>query len=271
MKELTSVNNPVVKDAADLKQKKNRAEQNAFLVEGLRSVEEAVSYGTVRQLFVLAAAKTPDEARMQAIVGQAAAAGADLYSVSEQVMKKIADTETPQALTAVVTKQTSSLDELTALGGTILVLDRIGDPGNLGTMIRTADAAGVSGVVLLSGCTDAFAPKAVRSTMGSLLHIPVAEGVSEDDFISWAEGSGYQLLATCLEGAGNLYHTDLQGRVAVVIGSEASGVSDSLLAAAAKKVFIPMEGRAESLNAAVAAGVVLFECLRQRVAGNGKL
>lgn len=137
MKELTSVNNPVVKDAADLKQKKNRAEQNAFLVEGLRSVEEAVSYGTVRQLFVLAAAKTPDEARMQAIVGQAAAAGADLYSVSEQVMKKIADTETPQALTAVVTKQTSSLDELTALGGTILVLDRIGDPGNLGTMIRT--------------------------------------------------------------------------------------------------------------------------------------
>ena len=265
MKELTSVNNPVVKDAADLKQKKNRAEQNAFLVEGLRSVEEAVSYGTVRQLFVLAAAKTPDEARMQAIVGQAAAAGADLYSVSEQVMKKIADTETPQALTAVVTKQTSSLDELTALGGTILVLDRIGDPGNLGTMIRTADA------VLLSGCTDVFAPKAVRSTMGSLLHIPVAEGVSEDDFIIWAEGSGYQLLATCLEGAGNLYQTDLQGRVAVVIGSEASGVSDSLLAAAAKKVFIPMEGRAESLNAAVAAGVVLFECLRQRVAGNGKL
>lgn len=184
---------------------------------------------------MLAAAKTPDEARMQAIVGQAAAAGADLYSVSEQVMKKIADTETPQALTAVVTKQTSSLDELTALGGTILVLDRIGDPGNLGTMIRTADAAGISGVVLLSGCTDVFAPKAVRSTMGSLLHIPVAEGVSEDDFIIWAEGSGYQLLATCLEGAGNLYQTDLQGRVAVVIGSEASGVSDSLLAAAAKK------------------------------------
>lgn len=271
MKELTSVNNPIVKEAADLKQKKHRAERNAFLVEGLRSVEEAVNYGIVRQLFVLATAKTPDEARRQAIVGQAAAAGAELYSVSEQVMKKISDTETPQALTAVVCKQTASLDDMAALGGTILVLDRIGDPGNLGTMIRTADAAGVSGVVLLAGCTDVFAPKAVRSTMGSLLHIPVVEGVSEDDFISWANGSDYQLLATCLEDAGSLYQTDLQGRVAVIIGSEAAGVSESLLVAAAKKVFIPMEGRAESLNAAVAAGVVLFECLRQRVAGRGKL
>lgn len=81
----------------------------------------------------------------------------------------------------------------------MLVLDRIGDPGNLGTMIRTADAAGISGVVLLAGCTDIFAPKAVRSTMGSLLHIPVAEGICEADFISWARKNGYEIAVTCLE------------------------------------------------------------------------
>ena len=179
-------------------------------------------------------------------------------------MKKIADTETPQALTAVVARQSAALEELAAAGGVVLVLDRIGDPGNLGTMIRTADAAGISGVVLLAGCTDIFAPKAVRSTMGSLLHIPVAEGICEADFISWARKNGYEIAVTCLENADSLYQTDLQGPVA-------EGVSDGLLEAAVKKVFIPMEGQAESLNAAVAAGIVMFECLRQRLAGKGKL
>ena len=135
----------------------------------------------------------------------AAAEGVELYEVTEPVMKKIADTETPQALTAVVAKQSAALEELAAAGGIVLVLDRIGDPGNLGTMIRTADAAGISGVVLLAGCTDIFAPKAVRSTMGSLLHIPVAEGICEADFISWARKNGYEITVTCLENADSLY------------------------------------------------------------------
>ena len=264
MKELSSVSNPIVKAAAELKQKKYRTEQQAFLVEGMRSVEEAVNCGIVKQLFVLKGSKTASE-RQAAIIAAAAAEGVELYEVTEPVMKKIADTETPQALTAVVAKQSAALEELAAAGGIVLVLDRIGDPGNLGTMIRTADAAGISGVVLLAGCTDIFAPKAVRSTMGSLLHIPVAEG------ICWARKNGYEITVTCLENADSLYQTDLQGPVAVVVGSEAEGVSDGLLEAAVKKVFIPMEGQAESLNAAVAAGIVMFECLRQRLAGKGKL
>ena len=270
MKELSSVSNPIVKAAAELKQKKYRTEQQAFLVEGMRSVEEAVNCGVVKQLFVLKGTKTAS-ARQAAIIAAAAAEGVELYEVTESVMKKIADTETPQALTAVVARQSAALEELAAAGGIVLVLDRIGDPGNLGTMIRTADAAGISGVVLLAGCTDIFAPKAVRSTMGSLLHIPVAEGICEADFISWARKNGYEIAVTCLENADSLYQTDLQGPVAVVVGSEAEGVSDGLLEAAVKKVFIPMEGEAESLNAAVAAGIVMFECLRQRLAGKGKL
>mgnify|MGYP000008922161 FL=1 len=270
MKELSSVSNPIVKAAAELKQKKYRTEQQAFLVEGMRSVEEAVNCGIVKQLFVLKGTKTAS-ARQAAIIAAAAAEGVELYEVTEPVMKKIADTETPQALTAVVAKQSAALEELAAAGGIVLVLDRIGDPGNLGTMIRTADAAGISGIVLLAGCTDIFAPKAVRSTMGSLLHIPVAEGICEADFISWARKNGYEITVTCLENADSLYQTDLQGPVAVVVGSEAEGVSDGLLEAAVKKVFIPMEGQAESLNAAVAAGIVMFECLRQRLAGKGKL
>lgn len=233
MKELSSVSNPIVKAAAELKQKKYRTEQQAFLVEGMRSVEEAVNCGIVKQLFVLKGSKTAS-ARQTAIIVAAAAEGVELYEVTEPVMKKIADTETPQALTAVVARQSAALEEL-------------------------------------AGCTDIFAPKAVRSTMGSLLHIPVAEGICEADFISWARKNGYEIAVTCLENADSLYQTDLQGPVAVVVGSEAEGVSDGLLEAAVKKVFIPMEGQAESLNAAVAAGIVMFECLRQRLAGKGKL
>lgn len=269
MRELTSVVNPVVKTAADLKQKKYRAEQNAFLAEGLRSVEEAVNCGHVRQIFVLSGVAMTK--RQKAIIEMAAAAGVELYAVTEQVMKKIADTETPQAMTAVVTRPESSLEDLKAAGGNLLVLDRISDPGNLGTMIRTADAAGFNGVVLLSGCADAFAPKVVRSTMGSLLHLPVVENVEADVFLKWAQTNGYELLVTYLEDADNLYQTDMSGRLALVIGNEATGVTKELLRAVSKKVYIPMEGKAESLNAAVAAGVVMFECLRQRLAGKGKL
>ena len=100
---------------------------------------------------------------------------------------------------------------------------------------------------------------------------PVAEGICEAEFISWERKNGYEIAVTCLENADSLYLTDLQSPIAVVVGSEAEGVSDGLLEAAVKKVFIPMEGQAESLNAAVAAGIVMFECLRQRLAGKGKL
>lgn len=271
MKELISVSNPIVKAAADLKQKKYRNEQQAFLVEGLRFVEDVVQCELVRQLFVLHEFEEIESARVNRVVELAVLKGAEVYAVSEAVMKKIADTETPQALTAVATKPQTTLDVLSKSKKQLLVLDRIADPGNLGTMIRTADAAGVGGVVLLAGCTDAFAPKVARSTMGSLLHIPIVEGISETDFLQWIQSCGYELLVTCLEDAENLYQTDLKGKIAMVIGSEANGASAGLLAAASKKVYIPMEGKAESLNAAVAAGAVMFECLRQRLADSGKL
>lgn len=147
----------------------------------------------------------------------------------------------------------------------LLVLDRVGEPGNIGTMLRTADAAGIGGLVLLKGCADIYAPKTVRSSMGSLFHIPVLSGVSEQEFISTGKRAGYDILVTCLDGADNLYKADLSGRIAFVMGNEAGGVSETLLAQADKKVYIPMAGRAESLNVAMAAGIVMFEALRRKV------
>ena len=259
--ELTGLQNPQVKAAAELKQKKYRQQQGLFLAEGLRTVEEAVHSKTVVSIFYTAI----DDDRTRCVLEEAAAQQLKLYCVSDAVMKKIADTETPQGIIAVCKVQDVTLDKLLSKGEMLLVLDRVGDPGNLGTMLRTADAAGIGGVVLLKGCVDIYAPKTVRSSMGSLFHVPVVSGVAEDKFIAEAKDAGYELLVTSLEGADNLYKADLGGRIAFVMGNEAGGVSASLLERADKRVFIPMAGRAESLNVAMAAGIVMFEALRRRL------
>ncbi len=259
--ELTGLQNPQVKSAAELKQKKYRQQQGLFLAEGLRTVEEAVASKTVVSIFYTAI----EDDRTRSVLEEAAAQQLKLYCVSDAVMKKIADTDTPQGIIAVCKMQNVTLDKLLSKGEMLLVLDRVGDPGNLGTMLRTADAAGIGGVVLLKGCVDIYAPKTVRSSMGSLFHVPVVSGIGEDNFIAEAKDAGYELLVTSLEGADNLYKADLGGRIAFVMGNEAGGVSANLLERADKRVFIPMAGRAESLNVAMAAGVVMFEALRRRL------
>lgn len=259
--EITGLQNPVVKAAAELKQKKYRQQQGLFLAEGLRTVEEAVRYGRVKSIFYTAI----EDERTRSVLEEAAAKQVQLICVSEAVLKKIADTETPQGVIAVCEMGKFSVEDLLATGQMLLVLDRVGDPGNIGTMLRTADAAGLGGLVLLKGSADIYAPKTVRASMGSLFHLPVVSGVSEAEFVSSARKAGYELLVTCLDGADNLYKADLRGRLAFVMGNEANGVTESLLEVADKRVFIPMQGRAESLNVAMAAGVVMFEALRQRL------
>lgn len=257
--ELTGLQNPLVKAAAELKQKKYRQQRGEFLAEGLRTVEEAVAFKAAQQIFYTA---TEDERTLQ-LLEQVASMQLKLTCVSEAVMKKIADTETPQGIIAVCRMQEQPLEQLLASGKLLLVLDRVGDPGNIGTMLRTADAAGVGGIILLKGTADIYAPKTVRSSMGSLFHVPVLSGVAEQEFIDNAKKAGYQLLVTALDGADNLYQADLKGRLAFVMGNEAGGVSASLLQQADKRVFIPMRGKAESLNVAMAAGIVMFEAMRR--------
>ncbi len=257
--ELTGLQNRNVVAAAELKQKKYRQQQGMFLAEGLRTAEEAVAVGRAEKIFYTPA----EDERTRAVLEQAAAGNAELYCVSENVMKKIADTKTPQGIAAVCRIKNTPLEELLAGGGLLLVLDRVGDPGNIGTMLRTADAAGIGGVVLLKGCADIYSPKTVRSSMGSLFHVPVCDGISEEEFVREARQAGYNILVTALDGADSLYEADLGGRVAFVMGNEAGGVTETLLRQADRRVYIPMRGRAESLNVAMAAGIVMFETLRR--------
>ena len=145
--ELTGLQNPMVKAAAELKQKKYRQQQGLFLAEGLRTVEEAVRYGAVQSIFYTAI----EDDRTRAVLEEAAAKQIKLVCVSDKVLKKIADTETPQGIIAVCEMRSKRFDDFLASGKMLLVLDRVTDPGNIGTMLRTADAAGVGGLLLLQG------------------------------------------------------------------------------------------------------------------------
>lgn len=257
--ELTAVKNPRVMAAAELKQKKYREKAGMFLAEGLRSAEEALAACAVESVFYTGA----ESARLKACLETAEAMGVRLYKVSETVLEKIADTKTPQGIVAVCRMKFCSLDDIFRCGGMLLALDRIADPGNLGTILRNADAAGACGVVLLSGCADLYSPKAVRASMGSVFHVPAVWGVSEDELFESARKAGYTVAATCLSGAESLYNAELAEKTVLVMGSEGAGVSGSILSRAGQRLYIPMPGAAESLNVAVASGIFLFEFARR--------
>lgn len=283
MELITSVNNQRVKEVANLKQKKFRAESGTFFAEGLRAVNEALQYADVTDLFFV---KT-EESKLGEVIKHAEEKGVRLYQVDDKVMAKLSDTKTPQGVLAVIRMPATRLQQLqpafvakkrsvgngndtaTALpdvdnNAPVVILDRIQDPGNLGTVIRTADAAGAMGIILLEGCVDAFSPKVVRASMGSLFHLPVVQEVSAEEALTWCYGHGYEPAATAMTGASNLYKTDLSRKMAFILGNEANGVSEELQAAAETRLFIPMAGLAESMNVAMAAGIILFEGLRQR-------
>jgi TrmH family RNA methyltransferase len=258
---LESVANPCVKKMAQLLQKKYRQESGDFLVEGLRAVEEAVDSARVKALFFV---QTEDRRTLE-LLDRAEAKGVCLYQTNALVIAKLCDTMAPQGMVACVQQDTCTLKQLAEQKqqGPVVVVDRLQDPGNMGTLIRTADAVGAAGIILLQGTVDVFSPKVVRSSMGSLFHVKLCGPVSGTEMTEWCREQGYRLAATTLENSRSIYDSDLTGRLALIIGNEANGVSNQLLQQAELQLHIPMPGRAESLNAAQAAGIILFESMRQ--------
>ncbi len=295
MELITSVNNQRVKEVANLKQKKYRTESGTFFAEGLRAVQEAVQYADVTELFyteaeagrldevLKAAGNVPADTKEKSgnmnnvnhnNAGTAkkrneAANGIRMYQVDEKVMAKLSDTKAPQGVLAVIRTPEQNLRQLrpgTASDNNapVIILDRVQDPGNLGTIIRTADAVGALGLILLEGCVDAYSPKVVRASMGSLFHLPVVQDVTAEEALTWCYRNGYEPAATALKNAQNVYKADISKKMAFLFGNEANGVAEELQAAAETRLFIPMTGLAESMNVAMAAGIILFEGLRQR-------
>ena len=265
MERLTSVQNPLIKELSRLADRKGRLESGCFLAEGVRLVGEALASGApvVRLL--------ADDAGWPALEAMLALhPGPEPIRVTSEILAKLSDTRSPQGIIAVVRLRESALGRTGGAGWLagrprrILALERVQDPGNVGTMIRTADACGFDRVVLSADSADPWQPKVLRATMGSIWHV---DPVIVPDLVEAAAAvreTGVRILAAHPRNAAPCWETDLADGVMVVIGNEANGLSEAMLALADRAVMVPMAGRAESLNAASAASMLLYESLRQR-------
>jgi TrmH family RNA methyltransferase len=262
---ITSSQNKFVKMAASLKEKKYRDELDLFVVEGVRLVEEAArSNWQVEACIYIAEAK--EDARTQELLLLLQSQNCRTIEVSAAIYGKITEVKQPQGIMAVMKKCVYQLNDFLAdiEKPFFVVLDEVQDPGNVGTIIRTAAAAGCTGVILTKGCADVFAAKVVRASMGSLFHVPLFTGLIQKEVITYLNKYGIAILATSLESSTIYFKTDFNKPVAVVFGNEGSGVSNQLLEEAKGRLHIPLLGNVESLNVAASAAVILYEAVRQR-------
>lgn len=255
---------PRVRAAQKLAKKAARFDTGLFLVEGPQAVGEALQW---RPDVVVELYATPTALEKHSSLGkEAMAAGVDVTFVTEAVLDAIADTVTPQGIVAVCRQFPTSVKDILRSGDDaprlIAILEEVRDPGNAGTIIRVADAAGADAVILTGRSVDPWHPKVVRATTGSLFHLPVATGVQLDSVIERAHGVGIQIVAADIKGD-DLLSARSSGALAAptawLFGNEARGLDDDKLALADRAVSVPIYGRAESLNLATAAAVCLFE------------
>lgn len=266
MEQITSLTNTKVKLAISLQQKKYRDKHQLFLLEGIRNAEMAITKDiNVNMCFVTD--KALENERSQQILAKL---NCPIYHVSEHIYQKISDTTSPQGLMLIIPQQNLTLDDFLANSTNkdsfYLVLDRLQDPGNLGTIIRTADAMGANGIICLAGTADIYAPKVVRSAMGSLFNIPIVTKIYENDFLTTTDKYQLKLFATALDSTAKAsWNINYPKNCAIILGNEANGVSDSLLNIIDTKIYIPMRGNAESLNVANAASMIMYEYCRQNI------
>ena len=262
VKEVTSLANPIIKDIKALANKKEREETRSFIAEGLKLVIDALDLGwTIKTLVYAKAAKGKTQVEQVAL--KTVATGGLVLEVSEKVLSAITRRDNPQMVVGVFEQRYANLrDVKPVLGETYVALDRVRDPGNLGTIIRTADAAGASGVILVGETTDPFSLETVRATMGSVFAMPLMRA-NVSDFIKWQKAAGVQLAATHLAGAVDYRTIDYRKKpVVILMGNEQAGLPEELAREATALARIPQQGRADSLNLAIATGIMLFEARR---------
>jgi len=265
MKRITSVDNHIYKSAAQLKQKKYRDEQGKYLIEGPNLIREALQNGGMIEQIIRS-----EEFMLEALLEERihlTETDAPTAVMSSGLFRKLSETENPQGILAVVKKGIYKVEEFFRPGpgsSNIIVLDRLQDPGNIGTILRTADAAGYMGAILLKGTADIYSPKIVRAAAGSLFRLPVLAADTPGEVTALLRRYRKNIICTTPNCTGLYYDADLREDAAVIIGNEGNGICKEFLDQADMLVKIPMEGTIESLNAAVSAGILMYESVRQR-------
>lgn len=264
---VSSLQNAGVKEVVKLRQRSHRDDHALLIVEGYREVKRALDnrVSVLKLFFCPALYQGKNE---PALVARCAAAGVPLFECTEPVFRKIAYRDRPEGLLALCPQVRRTLADLQLPPNPfVVVAEHIEKPGNLGTMLRTADAAGVDALVVCDRCTDVNNPNVVRASIGTLFTVPVAEASSADT-LAWLKQHGIRALAASPHATKNYTEVDMTGPLAVVVGAEQFGLSDAWLDGADELVRIPMRGQADSLNVAAAATILLYEVVRQR--GGGK-
>jgi RNA methyltransferase, TrmH family len=260
---ITSAANPLVRRIRLLADRKHRRRESAFVVQGIQPVWQAVEAGADVEVLVVA----PDllrHAGAAAMVAEQESAGRPVARLSAALFTRLADREGPSGLAAIVRSAPRSLADLRpGQDAVFAALHEVGNPGNLGTIVRTASAAGAAGVILIGASADPHDPAAVKASMGALFTVPVATVATGEEFLRWAAGNGITVVATSGLAGLSIWDADLRPPLALLLGSEGAGLPADLLDGAGLRVAIPMTGTAESLNLAVAAGVSLYEIRRR--------
>lgn len=263
LRKIESRSNPLIREIRRLYRRQYRERRGLFVIEGMRLVREAVS-SSIRLKRVLVTDAFLARGEGKRLSEMLEELGVELVLVNEEVLADIADTESPQGVLAVCgIDEYEDIGALLATGDLFTIVDGVREPGNLGTIIRTADAAGARAVFVTRGTVDPYNPKVVRASMGSIFHIPVVGVESLDRVIEALRVEGARTIAGDARASKPLYSLDLTGRVAIVVGNEARG-SPEASRLADEVVAIPVVGRSESLNVAVAASIMLYEVVRQR-------
>ncbi len=258
-KHITGFSNPTVKYLRSLRDKKHRKRAGQFLVEGLRLLEDARACGRLPRVLVMAEGREhPLLARLEADV---MAAGGEVIATTPDILSKITGKENAQSVAGVFDEWDTSLAQLDRSAAPLwLAAQALRDPGNLGTMLRTCDAVGAGGLILIDDCADPFSAEAVRASMGAVFTVDLAQARWED-FLPWLRSGGGQLVAASLRDAVPYRGAAYQAPCFILVGNESQGLPEDYEAACDLRVTMPMKGRADSLNAAVAGAVLAYEVL----------
>jgi TrmH family RNA methyltransferase len=260
---ISSAANPLVKRVRLLADRKHRRRESAFVVQGIQPVWQAVEAGADIEVLIVAPGLLRHRGAVAMVAAQEAA-GIRVASLSDELFARIADRDGPSGLAAIVRSAALAVSDLPAGPDSLFVaLHEAANPGNLGTIIRTASAAGADGVVLIGPSADPNEPTAVKASMGAVFTVPVATAASAGEFLDWAGRLGLAVAAASGRASVSCWDADFRPPLALLLGSEGTGLPDGLLSAASLRVSIPMTGTAESLNLAVAAGILLYEVRRR--------
>lgn len=266
MERIDSSSNKKIKLVVKLHTGKYRKQEGLFVAEGVRLAEMAIE-STWQTEFAFVSDRVLDNPRVQQVVSALEAKSVPVYAMTDDLYNKAAATVASQGLLLVMRQGLADIGSLVDTTGNRIfaVLDGVQDPGNAGTIIRTAEAAGFDGIICLQGTVDILSDKVVRSAMGSLFNVPIVVGVSQSDFIQTCKENDIKMMVTALDReAVNHFSADYAGRCAVIFGNEGNGATEEIIGSSDEKIFIPMSGKAESLNVSVAAAIVIYEAYRQR-------